>query len=236
MELLREIEGLLERIPADFGGGSPLEKTFLVCHLAALKRLGTYVEIGVYRGRSFFPLALTVQRQGGKAYGIDPYAKDDAFESDVAAELKERIDAFVRTTDFDRIHHDVEQLIDELGMRDTARILRATSEKAVRFFHEQGISIGMLHVDGNHDTRFVMRDVELYLPLVEPDGIVVMDDTDWDSVKPACAWVRERMAVLFETPAFAIFANREDGGDLAGLRLELSLLHEALAVRSGKST
>lgn len=233
MRLLREIENLLERIPSDyFGGGTLLEKCHLMSHLAAQKRLSPYVEIGVYRGRSFFPLALTARSYGGKAYGIDPYTREDAFESDVDPEVKKSIDSVIREMDFDAVHREVEDLIQELGMQDVAQILRMTSGQALGFFQEQNISIGMLHVDGNHDTRFVMQDVELYMPMVEPGGIVVMDDTNWDSVKPAYARAKAHMAVLFEGATFSILINRPDGGDLQPLKDELADLHELLASRS----
>ena len=43
----------------------------------------------------------------------------------------------------------------------------------------------MVHIDGNHDTSFVMQDVDDYLPLVQDGGFIVMDDVSWVSVKPA---------------------------------------------------
>jgi len=34
----------------------------------------------------------------------------------------------------------------------------------------------MLHINGNYDIKYVIEDVELFLPLLNPNGIVVMDD------------------------------------------------------------
>jgi predicted O-methyltransferase YrrM len=42
----------------------------------------------------------------------------------------------------------------------------------------------------------VLRDVELYLPLLRPGGFVVMDDVSWDSVKPALKEVASHARLL----------------------------------------
>lgn len=41
----------------------------------------------------------------------------------------------------------------------------------------------MLHIDGNHDIKYVLKDIELFLPLLNPNSIIVMEDIDWNSVK-----------------------------------------------------
>jgi len=122
-------------------------------------------------------------------------------------------------------------LISELSLESTAEILRKPSEQAASYFRDSGIPIGMLHIDGNHDAHFVMRDLELYLPLVEPDGIVVMDDIDWESVKPAYAKVKQCMTVLFEAPSYSFLINRPDGAELDLVKQGLALMHEAIALR-----
>ena len=53
-EVCRRIDN---EIKSDFGGGCPIEKSFLMAYLAQNQNLKTYVEIGVYRGKSFFPTA-----------------------------------------------------------------------------------------------------------------------------------------------------------------------------------
>ena len=232
MELLSEIENLIERIPIDFGGGSPIEKSFLMSHLAATRRTQTYVEIGVYRGRSFFPVATAMKHHGGKAFGIDPYSKANANEDDIAQEFAATMQEWLAKTDLDQIYRDVIDLVRELDLESIVEILRMPSEQAASHFQNGNIAIGMLHVDGNHDDRFVRRDVELYLPLVAPDGIVVMDDINWDSVKPAYDKVKERMTVLFEAPTYSFLINRADGADLDSLKEGLALMHEAIVLHS----
>ena len=57
LELFRDLKQIANSIPADYGGGRPLAKSFLMAYVALKYDLKNYVEIGVYRGRSFFPLA-----------------------------------------------------------------------------------------------------------------------------------------------------------------------------------
>jgi hypothetical protein len=57
IELFQSTKQIVNRIPTDFGGGSPLAKSFLMAYIALEYDLKNYVEIGIYRGRSFFPMA-----------------------------------------------------------------------------------------------------------------------------------------------------------------------------------
>jgi len=71
IELLRDLKQIVTQIPVDFAGGSPLSKTFLMAYLALEYDLKNYVEIGIYRGRSFFPMAYAAKLLNCMAYGID---------------------------------------------------------------------------------------------------------------------------------------------------------------------
>ena len=41
-------------------------------------------------------------------------------------------------------------------------------------------SIGLLHIDGNHEYEHVLADVRAWAPRVKPGGWLVLDDYDWD--------------------------------------------------------
>jgi predicted O-methyltransferase YrrM len=43
----------------------------------------------------------------------------------------------------------------------------------------------LLHIDGNHSEEASTSDVDLFMPLVKPGGVVFMDDLNWDSTKRA---------------------------------------------------
>ena len=60
-------------------------------------------------------------------------------------------------------------------------------------------SIDVLRIDGNHDTAYVFKDLNLYINKVKTNGIVLMDDTDWSSVNTAMTmFLKEHPSVHLE--------------------------------------
>lgn len=207
--LFERVSEANKRIPKDFVGGSGLPKCFLMAYLVRLFNLKNYVEIGVYRGKSLFPVAVAIKENKGMAYGIDPYLADEAKEFDLENELKEVVNSFIDSLDFEQIYNDVILGREELGLSKYVEIVRKTSERASNYFVSKNISIDMLHIDGNHDTRQVELDVINYLPLVKDGGIIVFDDINWDSVKTVYNKVKEDYIILFEAETFGILIKQE---------------------------
>jgi hypothetical protein len=178
--LQRQIEACLAQLPADDGGGCPLDKALWMAETIVSEKLSCSVEIGVYKGRSFFPQAMAQRELGGLAIGIDPYSRESAREKDLSDQLRKVVDDLIDGWDVGQTYaQNLVHLLDwQLG--NHALLLRETSEEAARFMPP---NIGLLHIDGNHDVEYVTKDIELYLPHVQPGGLVVMDDTDWDSVR-----------------------------------------------------
>ncbi len=195
-QLHLEVARVLDRIPIDFGGGCSLQKACAMAWLIRRFRLGTTVDIGVYRGRSLFPQALAHRAgAGGVVYGVDPWSAREAVERD-NEDLRDQIDEFVQTTDFEALHRDVVALNEELGLTEHCVLVRKTSSEAARWFEERQIRFDLVHVDGNHDTARVMEDLDLYLPKLNPGGFIVLDDISWKSVEPAYGYLKERMTLL----------------------------------------
>ncbi len=183
--LLTQIERTLAEVPMDFGGGCSVRKAYVMAWLIRRFKLTPTLDIGVYRGRSLFPQAIAHRVAGkGVAYGVDPWSAAEADESD-HAELRDEIKAFVQSTNFDQICQDVSRRVLDFGLSQHTRIVRATSAAAAEQFAAQGVAFGLIHIDGNHDTEPVLRDVRAYLPLLQPGGFLVMDDVSWPSVDPA---------------------------------------------------
>lgn len=55
--LFERVKRVSDQILSDVLGGSPLSKCYLMAYLAQRQGCKTYVEIGVYRGKSLFPVA-----------------------------------------------------------------------------------------------------------------------------------------------------------------------------------
>lgn len=179
-KLVHEIMRVLNlSIPTDFGGGCPEDKALYMANLIVTHGMRYTVEIGVYRGRSFIPQAMAHQRTGGVVIGIDPYDSAAAQEADAPVALVDEITNWAKRTNFDEIFSKVIFTLDQLGLTQHARLIRATSDNALS---QVEAIIDMLHIDGNHDTQFVLRDLANYLPLLKSGGFVIMDDIDWHSV------------------------------------------------------
>jgi glycosyltransferase involved in cell wall biosynthesis/predicted O-methyltransferase YrrM len=198
-----------KQIPADFLGGSPLEKTYLMAYLANLFDLKNYVEIGVYRGKSFFPVAAAFANNDGHAIGIDPYLLAEAKEEDVDASLLERLNAALYALDFEQLYKDVVFFKEQLAFSSRVQLIRKKSSDAVAQVKAKCIEIDMLHIDGNHDTEKVTQDFENYLPLVKEGGVVVVDDVDWPSVYAAYEKIKDDFLVLFEHTNYVFLWKRK---------------------------
>ena len=148
IELYRSLEQIAARIPGDFGGGRQVSKTFLMAYLVLAYDLKNYVEIGVYRGRSFFPMAHTAKLAGGMAYGIDAYDDEIAREYDLGEELSQQVNSFLASLDFEQMYEEVKNLRHKLSLDDHSEIIRAESTAAAAYFYENRIPVDMLHRSG----------------------------------------------------------------------------------------
>lgn len=178
-ELTHEIRRILGLMVVDTGGGCPVDKALYMAKLIVDHGMNRTVEIGVYRGRSLIPQALAHKRTGGMVIGIDPYERAAAHEDDVAPAIKGLVKYWLDTTNFDDVFSELSVRLERLDLTRHARLLRMNSAEARK---EVQSPIDMLHIDGNHDSRFVLEDIENYLPIVRPGGFIIMDDIDWPSV------------------------------------------------------
>src|SRR5689334_19341101 len=120
------VQEVIAQIPVDFGGGCPPKKAYAMAWLIRAERLRTSLDIGVYRGRSLMPQAVAHRDYtGGIAWGVDPYSRTEAVQNDNPV-LRERLDDFVRTTDFDRLYEDVLALRQALGVEAHCTLVRQT--------------------------------------------------------------------------------------------------------------
>jgi hypothetical protein len=219
MSTLRsQINELLSRVPLDFGGGCSASKAYVMATLIRELRLTASLDIGVYRGRSLLPQALAHRRYtGGIAYGVDPWSRQEALQRDTA-DLRSALDRFVETTDFDAIYGDVQRLIKEAGLDANCSLVRKTSAAAAVHFRETGLTFGLIHIDGNHDTAVVVQDVRDFEPLLRPGGMLILDDVSWSSVRPAYDMIESRMRKLFQrvdaVNDYAVFWKMEGSSPL----------------------
>ena len=210
-QLVTEVVRVNQNINIDFGGGCSIEKALVMSYLIKEFSIKTSVDIGVYRGRSFFPQAVAHKLYSkGKVYGIDPYSAVAAVQND-RTDIQNQLKKFVAETDFEQLFLDVIEKINTESMVDFSEIIRKKSSEAKEWFLENGIKIGLVHIDGNHDTAFVMEDVLNYLPLLDEKAFIVLDDISWSSVKPAMEYLNKHAnyvgKLVNKMNDFALFAK-----------------------------
>jgi len=196
--LSQKIKKIHSIIPQDFGGGCSHEKAFLMSLIISEFKLDKTVDIGVYKGRSFFPQAIAHQLySGGVVYGIDPYNSKEAVQND-RPDLQKELDNFVIMTDFQKLYDDVSEIIITYGYILNSKLIRSTSCDAAMEFKNAKIKFGLVHIDGNHDTKLVMEDVQNYLSLLAEKSFMVLDDISWNSVQPAYSLLIKEMLFIDE--------------------------------------
>ena len=192
-----EIAAAVATVPVDFGGGSSVFKGVLMGSLIASEGLRTAVEIGVHRGRSLVALAVAERAVGGHAWGIDPYAltayPDPTMGGAGPAGVR-RLAA--RCTTSRRRSATRGRRSPRNGLDGCCTLLQGTAAEAAPRFAPA--SIDLLHVDGNHSEASVRDDLQRYLPLVRPGGIVVVDDISWRSVRRAAEPLLDGAEIVFE--------------------------------------
>jgi len=194
-----KVRHVLNAIPIDFGGGCSRKKALLFAGIIHELQFKVTVDIGVYRGRSFFPQALAHRYSSdGIVYGVDPYDPTAAQQNDTP-ELANAMQVFVAETNFDSLFESVQQRIHQMGLEKHATLLRMTSSEAAKHFRDRNIECDLVHIDGNHDTEAVLSDVSSYIPLLSASGILVLDDVSWKSVRPALELAQRDMKLLVET-------------------------------------
>jgi Methyltransferase domain len=194
------IEEVVQSVPVDYGGGSGSGKALVIADLIAQFGVRDTIEIGVYRGRSLLPVATMLKIAGaGVATGIDPWVADEALQEDTHA-VGPEVNEWVRSHPWDDTYQSVVDRIEQYSLTEHCRILRMTSEAAAPQIPDA--SVGLVHVDGNHDRAAVEQDVELYLPKLKPGGFLVLDDASWDSVRPVIEELRGRLEYVFQIGDF----------------------------------
>jgi hypothetical protein len=162
-------------------------------------------EIGVFGGRSLLAQAVGLRRNGsGVIYGIDPWTRAPSLEGyqfgpDTAAQ------AWTEETLTD-VYAGLLAATVALDLSPFVRFLCAPSQLVAAAF--EPASIDILHIDGNHSEDAAVRDVRYYLPLVRDRGWVWVDDTNWDSVRPALDLIEQTCRLVKDYERFRLYRLR----------------------------
>lgn len=156
-------------IEAKVGWCSP-EKASLIMDAIATIKPELCVEIGVFNGSSFLPIAATLSYlKYGKAIGIDPWSNEEAtkFLSDSDPNKE-----WWSTVDMDYVYNSAQSLLVKWNLEPFSRLMKKSSENAVSKIK----TIDFLHLDGNFSKENSIQDVLLYVPKVKLGGYILFSN------------------------------------------------------------
>ena len=139
------------------------------------------VELGTYRGMSYFTFCQSVKDHGldTLAYAVDTWQGDAHVEAQVAYDEK----AYDMVAAHNREHYS-----------GFSYLMRMTFNEALNTFGNE--TIDLLHIDGYHTYDAVSEDFNNWLPKVAPGGVILFHDITartksdfgvwklWDEVSP----------------------------------------------------
>jgi len=121
------------------------------------------IEIGSYEGRSTVALGKALKKKNRDTaqfvYSIDPHTGD-------ITEVQEGIEINTWNNFISNINN--------CDLQNVITPIRLASNAAVS--HVVGVRAGLLFIDGWHSYEAVKEDIQNYLPLITPQGIVIFDD------------------------------------------------------------
>jgi hypothetical protein len=145
------------------------------------------VELGVFGGRSCFPMAMAHKSAGlGCCHGVDPWEKPAALEHETH---EANLEWWARL-DYGGIYTDVCRRLGEFGLSGILGIHRARSDDPFLLSLIQDGSVGVMHQDSNHNEAVNTSEVELWWPKMAPGSLWVFDDVGWSDAAGNCTTTR----------------------------------------------
>ncbi|MDD2796080.1 class I SAM-dependent methyltransferase [Acidocella sp.] len=177
-------------------GWCSLQKALWLTELVTKMGGARIGEIGVYGGRSLIPLALAARdRPGATVYAIEPWSNSVAVEEATS----EDNDQWWREVDLNKIKLGFISAVMDCGLAGVVKLIELPSDEARCAFQAmRGHKFDLLHIDGSHAEAQALADVQNWLPLMAPGGILVLDDISWETVTKARDYLRATCDVIGE--------------------------------------
>lgn len=167
VSLFQKIEHV---VPTIRYGWCSVEKAQTLAAIIVTFRPQTVLEIGVYGGKSFIPMALAMKELGqGLIYGIDPWSRAASSEGQLNPADKN----FWSGHDHEPVYQDFINRLTELGLNACSKVIRAKSDDV-----QPPKQIDFFHLDGNHGEQAV-RDVTRFSPNCRIGSLALLDDCGW---------------------------------------------------------
>lgn len=145
----------------------------------------TCVEVGVFGGRSVFPMAAALEfNKKGCIYAIDPWMNNPCLEGLDGENL-----SWWSQVDLRKIMLGFMDGMNKNRLDQRYALMRMTSHQALPFFKDESIDI--LHIDGNHADTSSYFDATNWLPKVKKGGYIWFDDANWPETQRAVRYLLE---------------------------------------------
>ncbi|HEY1258814.1 MAG TPA: class I SAM-dependent methyltransferase [Stellaceae bacterium] len=167
----------------------------------------TAAEIGVFAGRSVFPIAFAIAANKGTAvYAVDAWENEAATSSPTEYQN----DVWWDNVDLVGVKNSFLREIISQNLTGVIKIFELPSNSAyLAIKNKIGRSIDFLHIDGAHSETQANFDVTHWSELVTPGGMIVLDDIDWPGVRDAAVFLSDKCEKIDELRgksfAFAAF-------------------------------
>jgi hypothetical protein len=182
----RIIEERLEGVT----GFCPMDKAHIMADLVVKHHIRNFIELGVYCGRSFFPVALAIKTLYSEMGEPTSILGIDAWEGSAceigygtSAEDMPHRNYWAGMINHENALAATVHLLRSLSLQDDAKLLKVKSVDYAAYVEDE--SVDMLHQDSNHSEYYSQREVELYHNKIKKGGWWIFDDTDWETTKKA---------------------------------------------------
>ena len=174
-------------------GWCSVEKAMHMIDLVLEVKPKVCVEIGVFGGRSLYPVAAALQLlEKGFVIAIDPWDRFEAIRF-FDPNTDEQDLRWWGKLNIDFIYSSYLHMLSRFDLEPFVETIRDTAEMAQSHIDEE---IDILHLDGNHCEEPSTLDVVLYLPKVRQGGYIWMNDALWERRKEAVELLKESCDIV----------------------------------------
>lgn len=176
---IEEVKAKVAQVTPNLYGWCTKEKAMHFVDLVFEVEPELCVEIGVFGGRSLFPVAASLKAlDHGMVIAIDPWNKEEVVRYFDPTKDQAHIDWWSRLN-YEQIYNSFLGMLVQYQLEDYVITLRTTSELASYAIGD----IDILHIDGNHNEQVSNQDIQLYLPKVRQGGYIWLTDTLWSDLQ-----------------------------------------------------
>ncbi len=138
------------------------------------------IELGIFAGRSLFPMALACQDLGkGGVFGIDAWSNEAATQGT----NHPANDEYWSKINLENILLAYQTSIGHLALEKYIQTLRGKTIDFIDMFENDSIDI--IHFDSSHNPETVIPELDGYVPKIKKGGFLIADDYLWPEVREA---------------------------------------------------